>query len=244
MKTKNIVAVLLITFTLVSCVPAAVPVLPTQSSALATTLTAPDPTNTPTNIPVTPTASPTPEDTTAKDYLAKTENVFPLQEVEGLAEFTCTADFGNIDYKVYTAEDGATRVYATIPCPDGGIDFIIPGLFTNKDTSLTPLGMNATATDDGRDYNWFGNAPETTINQILDILKVKGMQVKIRILVGTNTGSILKFADPFPQVFAGTQWDEGIKKFMQTGNPKDLPNLPAKAGYFLPTVRIYITDSN
>lgn len=236
-----------------SCAPAVRSVLPTQSPTVAVELlsptsiptSSPSPTLPPTEAPTqAPTVIPTKEDTTANDYLAKTENSFPLQEVQGLAEFTCTADLTNIDYRVIIASDGSTQISTIFNCEDGGYEFVVPGYLTIKDKSYTPFGLNSTQSNDGRDIQWFGNAMQTHIEKILDVLKAKGKKVKVNILVGANSGSILRYADPYPQIFAGTGWDESVTKFMQTGNPNDLPSVPGLSGRFLPAVRITITNSN
>ena len=212
---------------------------PTTVSAPATL--EPTATREPTKVP-TATLAPTQENTAYKDYLAKTENTYPMPEVEGLASFICTADFSNVDYVRHTAADGETTILASIDCEDGGVKFTFPADLFLHDIVYIPLSLAASQTNDGTDW-WFGDGvPQKILEQGLTILKVEGKKAKVRILLGTNSGSILKYADPFPRIFDQTNWDEAVTKFMRTGNPADLPSIAGIKGKFLPAIRVTILE--
>jgi len=239
MRTKNTIALLLITIILTSCVPATTSVPPIKMPTPTITFTVPIPTSTPTQIPPTPTET----RPSNADYLVTSENAFPLEEVEELSEFYCTADFSNIIYTKYEAA-GGTNIFSWVLCDDGGKIFLVPTLFQNKDISYTPLALSGSQSNDGSDIFFTDAGITQLMDQVLDALKIKGEKVKVRILIGSNSGSILRFADLFPRLYAATDWDEKTQQFILSGNPDDLPSIPGFSEKLLLAVRITITEPN
>ena len=233
MKTKTFITVLLVAIVLVSCVPATTSVPPTETAVPTVTFTVPTPTKTPTQVPATPTEA----GLGKEDYLAKSENVFPIPEVEGLAEFTCLGDFDNIIYQHHTLPD-ETIVKAWLPCEDGGVQFLVPLFIENKLMDYVVISMRPNIKRPDK-IDWNDDvAVRVRIEKILASLGLTG-KAKVKILIGKNSESILgNVGDPFPAIFAATGWDKTIQEFILTGDPNKLPSIDGLPGKVLYGVRI------
>ena len=231
MKTKTLITILLVAIVLMSCAPAATSVPPTETAVPTVTFTVPAPT--PTKIPATPTEA----GLSIEDYLAKSENIFPMLEVNGLAEFTCLGDFDNIIYKHYTTPDGTT-VKAWVTCEDGGVQFLIPIFLENDVMQYITLSIRVIIKKNDPVKSEASDA--AVKKRIANILKTLGLtgKTKIIVLIGRNSGSILTFDDPFPSIFAATGWDKTIQEFILTGDPNKLPSIDGLPGKALFGVRI------
>ena len=239
MKTKTLVTVLLVTIVLISCAPATTSVPPTETAVPTVTFTVPARTSTPTQIPPTPTET----KPSNADFLAASENSFPLKEVDGLAEYICTADFSNIIYTKYESP-GETQILSWVLCEDGGKTFLVPTHYVNHDIAYWPMALAGSTSNDGSDIIFDEAGIKGKMNRILAALNVTGKKAKVKLLIGKNSGSILRFADLFPRLYAATNWDEATQKFMLSGNPDDLPSVPGFSQKLLLAVRIIIVDPN
>ena len=233
MKTKTHITVLLVAILLISCAPAATSVSPTETAVPTVTVTVPAPTKTPTQVPATPTEAGLSKD----DYLAKSENIFPMLEVDGLAEFSCLGDFDNIIYQHHTLPD-ETIVKAWLPCEDGGVQFLIPLFLENKLMSYVVISMRPNVKRPNK-ITWHSDeAVRRGIKGVLDALGLTG-KAKVKVLIGENSKSVLgEVGDPFPAIFAATGWDKTIQEFILTGDPNKLPSVDGLPGRVLYGVRI------
>lgn len=229
MKIKHIVTALFVIIILASCAPAATSIFPPKTSSPPATFTipAPSPTSAPTQISATPTET----QPSNAEFLATTENVFPLVENEteinetGLVEFFGIIDFSQINYNKYIAPDGKTEIWASFTLEDGGVQFLVPTFWVAPGVMYHSLSWTTNSIDGYPSDKYLKNSME----QILSSLEIADKKVRVKLLLdpGLKNNTIARFgyADPFPQLWTNTNWDEAVRKFMETGDPNDLPKI-------------------
>lgn len=247
MKTKKNVLILLVTFILASCAPAktSLPSTKPPVPSVTSTIAVPSATSSPTKIPVTPTET-KPGNV---DFLAHSENVFPLTENKrGFFKFIGTMDLGNPIYEMFTAPDGITRIYVSFIITDGNVEFLVPAYWVHREcsylsTTLLPNGDPTANTD----YYPSDERIKHSTEWSLEFLEPKG-QPKVEVTLILDSGlnpdaltPMFGYLNPFPPLWEKTNWDEAVRKFVQTGNPNDLPKINGFP--ILPAVSIRNTGS-
>jgi hypothetical protein len=238
MKIKIISAVYLVGFILASCAQTT-PISPTKPPAPSVTSTIPAPSLTPS--PTKILATPTETKPNNADFLARTENSFPLvvNPENGFASFTGMMDFSRPDFTVQTTPDGKTTIHISYPLDEGQVSFIVPALWNGEDSFYFPLTLFANASD--------GYAPGDQFIQKmnakhLENLNVTGKKAKVKITLDTGskggTTTLLGYNEPFLRLWEASDWDEDVQKFIETGDWTLLPKINGKP--VLPAVRIEV----
>jgi hypothetical protein len=221
----------------------AIPPTATAIPPITATMPVPSETPIPTIIPVTPTS----EAAQIAEYLAKSENKFPILATEGLGEFFGTMDFGNIIYiheESPAGGDGEIRSYAVIT--DAGVNFLAPEWLMGLEYTYQPLSSIFQQKPADFELIMADIAVKVETEKMIALLKMTGKSSRVRLLIGDNPGSVFKGpVVPYADIFATSKWDEATLEFMQTGNYKLLPikTINGTTGYLLPAIRISVADS-
>jgi|GEM_PF-4921384 len=197
----------------------------------------------PTFIPPTPRpiVPPTAEAAATAEYVAKSENKYPIPPFDGLGEWFAKLDFGNLIF-VNEMFESEGRVGSYCILRDGGVTFIAPCFSQTEKFAYSPLnsGIVKKPTQPGN-WEFDDSAVKSFLRLSTDALGVTGQDVRVRVLIGNNPSSILK-GDlvPYVDTFSQSNLDEATIEFMRTGNYKLLPlkTIQGVTGYLLPAIRI------
>jgi len=231
MKIKNIITVLLVAIILASCALATTPILSTKPSTPPVTFTIPVPSATPSPTRILVTATETKPSNA--DFLAHSENVFPLAENKrGFFKFIGTMDLGNPIYEKFTAPDGITRIYVSFLITSGNVEFLVPAWWFHRSIDYFSLTWTPTGNpDDDAEYIPSDKFIKNMTEQILVGQMPEGQSsVKVTLILdsGLNPDALTPmfgYINPFPLLWEKTDWDESVRKFVQTGDPNDLPKI-------------------
>lgn len=241
-RLKKFTLFIICSWSLAGCMSTpATAISPTNTAMPPITATKPTPSETPipTAIPVTPTS----ESAQIAEYLAATENSFPIQLFDGLGEFFGNLDFRNIIYINEKSPDGG-KIGSYCIIRDGGVNFIAPSyLETDKFAYIT---FSMTLHEKRTDFQASDSLIKVMTEDMIRLLNLTGKSSRVRLLIGDNPASVFKgTVVPYADIFASSDWDEATLEFMQTGKYKLLPikTVNGITGYFLPAIRISVADS-
>ncbi|MCE9646803.1 MAG: hypothetical protein K8S20_12455 [Chloroflexi bacterium] len=247
MKTKNIVAILLGILIFSACSSTTTVVSPTKPSAPLVTITISSPSSTlsPTKIIITPTET----KPSNADFLAHSENDFPLSENKrGFFKFIGTMDLSKPIYEVLTAPDNITRIYASFIIKDGDVDFLVPAYWAHRDiTYLSTTWLPNGNPNSEIDYYPREEIIKHDVEWSVEDVVVQGQpNVEVTVILdsGMNPDALspmFGYINLFAPLWKKTNWDEKVRKFILTGDPHDLPQINGLP--VLPAVSIRVQGS-
>ena len=247
MKIKNIITVLLVSIVLASCAPATTPILSTKPPVLSVTPAVPVPSTTP--LPTQILATPTETKPSNADFLAHSENVFPLAENKrGFFKFIGTMDLSKPIYELLTAPDNITRIYASFIIKDGDVDFLVPAYWVHRDmTYLSTTWLPNGNPDSEIDYYPRDEIIKHDVEWSVEDIVAQGQpNVEVTVILdsGMNPDALspmFGYINLFAPLWKKTNWDEKVRKFILTGDPNDLPQINGLP--VLPAVSIRVQGS-